>query len=171
MGEYIWTRVTVGGTLKRSDVERLTGEMRFESGRDGDDTGELELEAAMKENRAAVVFEGESNYGGATSMLDLLRKLGLPYRKECDRYYEYDADIETWDGHPDHKPINYVCNSDKDPIISLPALRHAAKQGETLAEIIASLEPAEAEPPALIIHEDLTEELQEPAHSPALAMG
>jgi hypothetical protein len=148
MGTYLNTRVVFGGTIKRSQMNRLAEAMQSDWG-DWEDAHE-ELTDAISEGRAAVGFTGESSGGYAQEFVDLLDELGLSWRREADGNYEFDGEITVCD--PERGERTFPATTDADePTTTLANLRAAAKAGKTLQDVISQLAEAEWQPPALTI--------------------
>lgn len=157
MSEMLGTRVTFGGTIKRSAMDQLADMMEDNWGEWGGSTAYEELEAAANQARPSCAFTGQTNYHGQTKdIVGPLEAMGLSYRLEADGNYELLPDIVLFD--PVRGRRSCPCTGTHEPVIALLALIKAQSDSKTLDALIAELTKFVATPPPLVIEEDAAEE-------------
>lgn len=150
MTEMIPTTIVFGGNIARADVERLNEELL-----EGGDT--IESAAAAG---ACVTTSGDSNYGTAEDLCDLLRELGLTYRRTSDAKYEYDGDGVLCrpakgvlpDGE-DYSETPFGCTQDGMAYVTHSDLKIALDAGRSLADVVKGLDDLMQAIPPIVIEE------------------
>ena len=86
MADRFWGRITIGGSLRRNDMDRFCREAEIR-------TDEI---ADFIEDGRFVREDGEARYGRFEDLEKLCRELGLPYIRQSDGRYEYSPEYSFW---------------------------------------------------------------------------
>lgn len=148
MGEYVHTDITIGGTVSAE----VAAELREVLGADFEE---------ISESGARLYASGQCNYGNADDTEAFCQEHGLPYVLTWASCGAFDSGMHAW--RPGMEAAADF-EGDEDPAITLAGLKHDAKAGKSLADIIEALsigdastlppyveeegEPAEPEPTA-----------------------
>jgi hypothetical protein len=102
MGEYANAAITIGGKIKRRDLDSLV-EAIVED-RCGPDWGALdedkalaEIEACAREKRHLYLCANEASWGQFENVQSLCRELGLIHKAECEAGGEWHPHMEFFD--------------------------------------------------------------------------
>jgi hypothetical protein len=135
MGEYVWTSIVIGGKLSRKVADKLAAfEEEFE------DSGDV---ADAIEQKQAVCFQGEVNFGNPDKLLTFCRAHKLAYNSSwAAKCGAFGSGMEYW--FPDMKePVQVDADDDSRPVITIRELQVELEVGTTLAEVVARFELAD----------------------------
>ncbi len=150
MGEIVMTTVTIGGPLRGRDAVAALVEAA--------EAYFAEAESLVRDAIAddtSVTFEGEQNFGLTPGLDAFCREYGLSYHRAwIARPGVFEAGVKHWKPGM-ASPVVEAADEGGDPVITLAALRNCNDAGETLPDILARLEKAEAAAvPPLTLVED-----------------
>jgi hypothetical protein len=152
MAEMTWTTMHIGGAIPENRIDELV-EIISSYFHDAQDIPEDEdaVRAVIAKNESLFI-QGSVNYGNPEELKDFCQQYGLPYWCHFDAGYEWDAGINIWRPGFEKEEDCAASAQGYTPDVTLGELRLFAKQGETLADVIAHAErfTAEAVPPLTI---------------------
>ncbi len=96
MSDRMPAQITIGGTIKRSLVEELCGQIT-ESGAGPEWDGgvkvrdEAELRRLIGKDGTITLYDCEARYGEFETLEAFLREHEIPFDRHCDAKYEYDG--------------------------------------------------------------------------------
>lgn len=153
MGDRTSVQITIGGTIKRSDLEDLVAAMIEDycgadyRGFENEEDAIAFLEAEAKAGRAATLQADEVNYGELDAVEARCRDLGLPYARFNGSGGSYGAAASCWEpgmAQPREWPAG-----DGEPMLGAREIRELLKAGKLDAEL-QDMDRL-TEPPPLVI--------------------
>ena len=139
MGEYVMTTVTVGGPLAGRDAVAaliVAAGMYF-----------AEADSLVRDAIAdgtSFTFEDAQDYGLTPGLDTVCRQHGLTYHRAwIARAGVFEAGVKFWQPGM-ASPVEEAADDGGEPMITLAALRNCHEAGQTLADVLARLEKAEA---------------------------
>ncbi len=154
MGEYVWTRVTIGGAASQSTLDALV-EAAQQLFPNGDTYHSVpELIAAALANGASLHIEDSVNYGRTDELEAFCREHGLSFQAAWGAASgNFEAGLTHWSPGM-AEPVEESATEAGEPILTLADLRRCLAAGSTLEDITTDLGRADAGAvPALVLAE------------------
>jgi len=137
MADRFWGRITIGGYLRRNDMDRFCREAEIRTDKIAD----------FIEDGRFVLEDSEARYGQFEDLEKLCRKLGLPYIRQSGGMYEYSPEYSFWIPGMD-SPVSVLLDHDGNMTVAMDDVRaalavlregDAARAEEMLAALITDL--------------------------------
>ncbi|RVU18461.1 hypothetical protein [Methylobacterium oryzihabitans] len=148
MGEYVMTTVTIGGAMVGPGA--VTALVAAAS------VYFAEADTLVRDalaNGTSLTFEDAQDYGLTPGLDAFCRNHGLSYHRAwIARPGVFDAGVKFWQPGM-ASPVEESADDGGKPMITLAALRNCHEAGETLSDVMARLEKAEASavPPLTLV--------------------